>query len=163
MKKPLKNYAFIDSQNINLGVQDLGWKLSWRRFRVLLEEHYGVGQAYVFLGFIQTNQSLYTSLQRAGYVVILKPVSWDAERGKAKGNVDADLVLHAMIEYPNYEKAVIVSSDGDFSCLVEHLREKNKLEAVLSPKRENCSKLLRKAARGQIAFLEQFRSKIEHT
>ncbi len=25
------NYAFIDSQNINLGVKSLGWKLDWLR------------------------------------------------------------------------------------------------------------------------------------
>lgn len=26
MKKPARNYAFIDSQNLNLGIQKLGWK-----------------------------------------------------------------------------------------------------------------------------------------
>lgn len=33
MKKDLTNYAFIDSQNINLGIQELGWKLDWKEFR----------------------------------------------------------------------------------------------------------------------------------
>ena len=37
-----------------------------------------------------------------------------------KGNVDAELVLHAAaIEYKNYSKAVIVTSDGDFACLIK--------------------------------------------
>ena len=48
MKKPTANSAFIDSQNINLGFQALGWKLDWRRFRVYLEEKYAVGKAYLF-------------------------------------------------------------------------------------------------------------------
>ena len=34
----------------------------------------------------------------------------------AKENVDAELVLHAMIEYPNYDRAIIVTGDGDFYC-----------------------------------------------
>ena len=47
--------------------------------------------------------------------------------GKAKGNVDAELVLHTMVEYPNYDKALIVSGDGDFYCLVDYLKGKDKL------------------------------------
>ena len=35
IQKPNK-YAFIDSQNLNLGVRDQGWKLDFRRFRVYL-------------------------------------------------------------------------------------------------------------------------------
>jgi hypothetical protein len=30
MRKPLENYAFIDSQNLNLSMQDLGWKLDYK-------------------------------------------------------------------------------------------------------------------------------------
>ena len=43
--------------------------------------------------------------------------------GKPKGNVDAELVLQAMIDYQDYERAVIVTSDGDFACLVRYLYE----------------------------------------
>jgi len=67
------------------------------------------------------NQQLYTSLQQAGFVLVFKPVLQVKERG-AKGHVNADLVLKAMTEYGNYEKAVIVTSDGDFCSLVETLR-----------------------------------------
>lgn len=31
------NYAFIDSQNLNLGVLALGWKLDFARFRSYLD------------------------------------------------------------------------------------------------------------------------------
>ena len=47
-------------------------------------------------------------------MVIFKEVTYD-NHGKAKGNVDAELVLQAMIDFPDYEKAVIVTSDGDFA------------------------------------------------
>ena len=42
MKKPGNNYAFIDSQNLNLGIQKLGWKLDYRKFRVYLKEKYNI-------------------------------------------------------------------------------------------------------------------------
>jgi uncharacterized LabA/DUF88 family protein len=82
--------------------------------------------------------------------------------GKAKGNVDAELVLQAMIDFDNYERAVIVTSDGDFGCLVRYLYEKGKLERVLSPSRKSCSVLLKRAAREKIDFLEDARKKIEY-
>lgn len=66
------------------------------------------------------NQALYTNLQKDGYILIFKPtLSLPAD--DVKGNVDAELVLHAMIEYQNYDKALIVTGDGDFYCLVDYL------------------------------------------
>jgi len=38
MKNLGNNYAFIDSQNLNLGIQKLGWKLDYKKFRVYLKE-----------------------------------------------------------------------------------------------------------------------------
>lgn len=32
------NYAFIDSQNLNLAIRTLGWKLDFARFRTYLAE-----------------------------------------------------------------------------------------------------------------------------
>lgn len=161
MRKPLKNYAFIDSQNVNLGVQQLGWKLDWGRFRIYLREKYAADTAYLFLGYLPQQQELYRSLQRAGYVVIFKPVLV-TPRGKVKGNVDAELVLQAMIDYDKYDRAVIATSDGDFFCLVNYLYEQGKLEEVLSPARATTSALLKKAARGRIRFLDVLREKLEY-
>ena len=58
--------------------------------------------------------------------------------------MDADLVLHTMIEYPNYDKAIIVSGDGDFHCLIEYLERNDKLLHILIPNPKKYSALLRK-------------------
>lgn len=141
-------YAFIDSQNLNLGVMSQGWKLDFARFRVYLRDKYKVVNAFLFIGYLPTNQKLYTYLQSAGYILIFKPVLEVNIRNnrkvvKIKGNVDAELVLHTMIEYPNFSKAVIVSGDGDFYCLIEYLEDKKKLEKIIVPN-EKYSSLLRK-------------------
>ncbi len=73
MKSKENNYAFIDSQNLNLGVRSQGWFLDFLKFRVYLAEKYGVKVAYLFIGYIQKNQDLYSSLQKCGYVLIFKP------------------------------------------------------------------------------------------
>lgn len=143
MKKILQNnYAFTDSQNLNLAIKDQGWKLDFARFRVYLAEKYGVTKAFLFIGYIEGNSSLYTSLQSAGFICIFKP-TLEYKDGTTKGNCDAELVLHAMIEYPNYDKAIIVTGDGDFYCLVQFLIDKDKLSAVLIPNRFKFSALLK--------------------
>jgi uncharacterized LabA/DUF88 family protein len=161
MKTVEKNFAFIDSQNLNLGIRYLGWKLSYKKFRVYLRETWGVEKAYVFIGYSKDQQELYRSLQESGYVLIFKPML-EYHDGTCKGNVDADLVLRAMIDFKDFEQAVIVTSDGDFYCLVDYLRENNKLATVLSPVREKCSKLLKHAAKEKIYFLDNLRNKLEY-
>ena len=161
MKTSRNNYAFIDSQNLNLGIQKLGWKLDYRRFRVYLEDKYKIGRAYMFIGFVALNQDLYTNLQQAGFILKFKPTVPD-ENGKIKGNIDADLVLQAMIDYPEYNKAVIVSSDGDFYSLTQHLYEKDKLEVVLSPDEKHCSTLLRQSGKEKMWYMNQLREKLEY-
>lgn len=161
MKKTGNNYAFIDSQNLNLGIQKLGWKLSYKKFRIYLQERYSVQKAYVFIGFMSLNQRLYDSLQDAGFILVFKPTVPDPD-GKIKGNVDADLVLRAALERDEYDKAVIVTSDGDFYSLVQHLYEKEKLEVVLSPDIKNCSTLLKRAAKEKIRFMDNLRAKLEY-
>jgi uncharacterized LabA/DUF88 family protein len=156
-----KNYAFIDSQNLNLGIQKLGWKLDYKKFKIYLKEKYNVEKAYMFIGFVSLNQGLYSRLQESGFILNFKPTIPDDER-KIKGNVDADLVLQAMIEWNNYDKAVIISSDGDFFSLVQHLFALNKLETVLSPDERNCSTLLKRAAEYRIRYMYNLEQKLSY-
>lgn len=160
MKKRENNYAFIDSQNVHLGIRELGWKLDWKRFRIYLKEKYGVKVAYMFIGHVEENQELYRSLQKSGYILIFKEVLKNKE-GVIKGNCDAELVLQAMIDYEEYEKAVIVSGDGDFACLVRHLKSKHKLNKVLVPNMGKYSALLKKAAAGEhLDFMNNLKFKL---
>ena len=155
------NYAFIDSQNLNLGIQKLGWKLSYTKFRIYLAEKYHVAKAYMFIGYLPHQSDLYDGLRNAGFILIFKPTVPDGT-GKIKGNVDADLVLHAALKISEYDAALIVTSDGDFYSLVGHLYTVRKLVAVLSPDKKNCSVLLRKSAREKIYFMDNLRAKLEY-
>ncbi|MFC1790073.1 NYN domain-containing protein [Patescibacteria group bacterium] len=173
MKKKKREtiYAFIDSQNLNLGVKNdiyrrkrkiyKGWKLDFARFRVYLKDKYQVSKAYLFIGMKPGNEKLYTYLQESGYILIFKP-TLEVKKEDAvviKGNVDAELVLHTMIQYSSYDRAVIVSGDGDFHCLVEYLEEKQKLGRLLIPNRMAFSSLLWKF-RKYIDYVNVLKSKL---
>lgn len=160
-KNPAENnYAFIDSQNLNLSIREQGWNLSFKRFRIYLQDKYNVSKAFIFIGYMATNESLYTSLQEYGYILIFKP-TLNLPSGKPKGNIDAELVLHTMIEYQNYDKAVIVTGDGDFHCLIEYLKKQGKLRRIIIPNREKFSSLLRKFV-PDITFMNDLREKLEY-
>ncbi|MEK7218062.1 MAG: NYN domain-containing protein [Patescibacteria group bacterium] len=154
-------FVFIDSQNLNLAILDQGWRLDFARFRRYLKDKFKIEKAFLFIGYIPGNEGLYASLQKAGFILIFKPTLEVKREGKliTKGNVDAELVLHAMIEYPNYSKAIIVSGDGDFHCLIEYLEQQKKLLRVLVPNQYKYSALLRKFQR-HIVFLGSLKNKL---
>jgi uncharacterized LabA/DUF88 family protein len=173
-KKAEVKYAFIDSQNLNLSIQNdisnsdgklihQGWKLDFKRFLVYLKDKYSVARAFLFIGFVPGNESLYKALQEYGYILIFKP-TLEFSKGKnkfIKGNVDAELILHTMIELPNFDKAIIVAGDGDYYCLIEYLEKQDKLLHILIPNRHRYSSLLRKYAKFFI-FASDLRGKLEY-
>src|SRR3990167_3666984 len=153
MKKYPIIFAFIDSQNLNLGTSKdvfnkrgrkiyTGWKLDFKKFRVYLSDKFHVSKAFLFIGYIKENERLYNNLKRYGFELIFKPTTKD-NSGKPKGNIDAELVLYSVaIEYKNCDKAVIVSGDGDFLCLHEYLQKKGKLLRIIIPNLKSQSSLL---------------------
>jgi uncharacterized LabA/DUF88 family protein len=188
MSDPAKQpntYAFVDSQNLNLGTQRMGWKLDWRKFRQYLRDKHGVTQAYMFIGYMSENEQLYEYMHELGYLVVLKPTvdvshhessekgsdpdkatptdkapDKDKEKSIVKGNIDADLVLYAMKELPNYEQAIIVSGDGDFFSLAEYLKQQGKLAHILTPNWQYSSLL--KPFDDQIIRLDQMRRQLAY-
>ncbi len=137
------NYAFIDSQNLNLGIRSKGWELDFKRFRIYLNDKYNVKKAFLFLGFVEENIHLYQYFEKIGYTLVFKPTVRYKKDGKytVKGNVDVELVMTVMIEINNFNKAVIISDDGDFHFLIKYLFNKNKLEALLVPNKKYSSLL----------------------
>lgn len=170
MKRKSKIYAFIDSQNLNLGTsKDIyknkrliykGWKLDYKKFRKYLSDKFRVQEAFLFIGYIKQNENLYQRLKSYDYELVFKPTVRSA-MGKPKGNVDAELVLHAAkIQFYEYDKAIIVSGDGDFYCLYEYLEKQKKLFRIIIPNRKSESSLLRRFQQYKV-FLIRDRKEIE--
>ncbi len=123
--------------------------MDWAKFRAFLADNYGVTKAFMFIGYVPEFEDMYVQLHDTGFAVVLKPTfdmtrprPADKPQGpndkkeedkKTKGNIDADLVLWAMKELRSYQKAIIVSGDGDFYSLVEYLAEQKKLLKILTP------------------------------
>lgn len=171
-RKQKNPYAFIDSQNLNLGTQRAGWKMDWRRFRQFLKDKYGVEKAFMFIGYMVENESMYEYMHSLGYLVVLKPTleinhhangdnkDPNKEKGLVKGNVDTEIVLAAMKEINNYSRAIIVSGDGDFYSLAEYLEQRGKLFHIMTPSWQY-STLLKKFEK-YIINLDQYRNMLSY-
>lgn len=171
MKKARRGiaYAFIDSQNLNLGTsKDIykgrkriyeGWKLDFKKFRIYLADKFKVKKAFLFIGYLKKNEKLYKCLKSFGYELVFKPTVSD-QQGNVKGNVDAELVLYAVDLVSVYDKAIIVTGDGDFHCLVEYLLKKRKLGRLLVPNQKRYTKLFLKF-KSHIEFMNNLEGKLK--
>ena len=162
MKKPQNNYAYIDAANLHSATEGLGWKLDYKKFRVLLSEKYGVVNAYIFIGLIDKYAGLYVYLQECGFILVFKEVIYDSNK-KPKGNCDADLVLQVTRDaYENkFSQSIIVSSDGDYAGLVKFLLENKKLSVIISPSLKDKCSILLKRTNAPIVYLNDKRGDIE--
>ena len=157
-------HAFIDAQNVVQATRRLGWDFDLVKLRKYLSDKHGVTEAFYFIGFVQRNQRLYSAIQQAGFVLQFKEVAARPTGVEIKGNVDANLTLHAATTIDDYDKAVLVSADGDFSPLVQFWQSRDKFKCVLSPDEPaQTSRFLKRDASGNISFMPSMRAKLERT
>ena len=149
MKKKLVNYAFIDGQNfyksveaIERELEPLEVQLDLAEFRIYLAEKHAVKTAFYFIGYIPGYKVLYDRLTAQGYELVYKEVAIHDDG--VKGNVDVNLTMESLIRMPEYQKAILVASDGDYACLVEYLQRQGKLDDIIVCSRGGSSYLLRK-------------------
>jgi len=165
------NYAFIDGVNLHLTYENLDWKVDYKKLLDHLRGKYGVVVAHYFLGNTPDSQPISDKLSSYGYNIKLKDPSpyTDEEKvcpycGKMiepksqryKADVDSYMTMQIMFDMDNFDKAVIISSDGDFDEVVKRLVNKDKLRLVFAPCRDGCSKLLKRAAVDKIAYIDDF-------
>jgi uncharacterized LabA/DUF88 family protein len=164
MNEPATNIAYIDNTNLHKGVEAEGFIIDYQKFRTYLAEKHRVRIAYIFIGYVPGNEERYRKFQELGYTLIFKPTLPDGNR-KIKGNCDAELVLQSLRDHyeSDYNQAVLVSSDGDFGCLVQFLQEHSRLKVVLSPRSVGkCSTLIKRLA-PKITFLPDIRHLIKRS
>ena len=129
-------------KNVDVLVNDLA---EWVRFHLILKN------------IAKQTKKLDVLVEASEYGIMM----WNDDG--IKGNCDAELVLQATIDFfeKKYEKATIITSDGDFACLVKFLLKNGSLDHILSPRlNKRCSSLL-KSTKAKITFLPEVKDLIE--
>ena len=153
MNKPLVNYAFIDTQNLHIALSCQNIKIDLKKFRRYLSEKYGVKKAYLFVGYIPQYKYLYRRMEKAGFNLVYKKII-NPHHSNIKGNCDAEMVLQIMIDWEAYQQAVVVTGDGDFYCVIEHLEKHQKIRKILAPSSRSCSALMKLFPKNKLAYIQ---------
>ena len=77
----------------------------------------------------------YKKLEEFGYKLYLRPVKlYEQEDGttKRKANCDVDMTFYLMKEMNNFDRAIVLSGDGDFLCVLKYLQDKGKNVIILA-------------------------------
>ncbi len=160
MKNPTV-YAFIDSQNLHLGIKSLGWKIDYRKFYIYLKEKYKVSNSFIYIGYIKENEHLYRYLKKCGFDLVFKNTKqYGKSRDQVKGNIDVDLTVDVIRKLNQYSDCVFISADGDFCALYDYLiDEKNKRIIIIIPNVHKYSRFLLKY-RTNLKFMNDLKGKI---
>ncbi len=153
----MSDIVYIDGANLHQSSKSWWW-IDYDKFSIWLHDKYKSCKIYMFLWYIAHHTSLYNDLSQQGYRLIFKETL--KIDGKVKGNCDAELVLKAVSDYYEYtaERAILVTWDGDFGCLVEFYKNKLFPIVLLAPSKKNYSYLLKKKNVPTI-FLEEHKFK----
>ena len=154
-----KTRVYIDGANLYRGSKSLEWIFDYKKFYIWLGEHFKTKEIYFFIGFIDEQKDLYEFLENIGYKIIFKKTL--KSKGKIKGNCDAELVLKSVedIIRVSFDSFILVSSDGDFACLLEFAKNEGKEIGVISPSKK-LSYLIRRLY-CETTYLNSLRKKLD--
>ena len=143
-----------------MGIISQGWAVEYSKLFVYLKDKYRTKEIYIFLGYLKKMKKLYSKLESIGYNLVFKEAVVQGEN-KIKANIDVELTIYvSCLFFDQYDKAVVISGDGDFKILYEYLLERNKLLNIIIPNRKKSSRLL-KDFDEHLIYLEHERNKIE--
>ena len=129
----MKTYAFIDASNIIYGARNEGWFIDQRKLIKYLKKKFSVSKAFFYYGEDVGNEKqtkFLKKLKSFGYTLRVKKIKKFARQWKA--NCDVDLTMDMLLMAKEYNKAIVLTGDGDFAPLFTYLISKKKDVVIIS-------------------------------
>lgn len=131
-----RTVVFIDGDNINISGSEHNLKVDFDKLKDQLNTLSPNSEIeFRYYTAINPNSDRDNNFvkrqQKRGYTVITKPISRYADN-TAKGNIDPEMQRDMLELSEQYDTAVILTADGDFTCFVETLKNKQKWVQVMS-------------------------------
>ncbi len=163
---PKRVIIFVDHANIFFNLQKRDIRIDYKKLKEILSKDLHLVGAFVYLGVPDKippeKESFMKYIKKAGYTIQTRPLRvLSAGTTKQKG---IDIFIYKdmveLAEEDAYDKAVLVSGDGDFVDAVKRLKILKKRFEVWSF-RKSLSKLLRKeAGKENIRYIDDILSEV---
>jgi uncharacterized LabA/DUF88 family protein len=164
---------FIDGANLFASTKALNLRIDFNSFHKFFQKRgtYLITANYYTAVYTDAEgnkplMDLLTWLAYNNYTVVQKPAKEfskpDSRQIIIKGNMDIDLAVDALMLSDYYDRAIIVTGDGDFERLVRGLQSKGKRVTVVSTMKSSPPMIaneLRKAA-NEFVDLDEIREHI---
>lgn len=134
--------VFLDGANFFFMQRDgLGWFVDTRKLLSYIGTNFGdISDAFYYIGQDSPpparQKGYLDALAQMGYSVVTKPIKsiYDTKTGaiKRKANLDIEIVLDMFNTIDRYDRAVLISGDGDFERALQQLRARGKAFHVFS-------------------------------
>lgn len=135
--KQLKTYAFIDASNIIYGAKAEGWFIDQKKLFAYLTRKFSTSKIFFYYGKDSKDpkkERFLSKLRQFGFILRVKEIKRFGKRTKA--NCDVDLTMDLLIKIKEYQRAIVLTGDGDFAPLFSYLiGKKKKIIIISSPKR----------------------------
>jgi len=139
--------VFIDVQNVYLCTKSVfqQGKINWAALKESLEEEDAIVTLSAFTSYDPQNsrqQDFMNWLGLNGYRVICKPLKTLPD-GSIKASMDLEMAVEILMQAPSLDEVVLVTGDGDFAVLVDHLCAMGKVVRILGPEKLTSPDLIR--------------------
>ncbi len=136
-------YAFVDASNLTFQSFDQrGWKLDLKALLKYLKERFGASKLFYYAGSDPKNTvqlQLHEKMREWGYEMQLNTVKrFKNQQGELylKADVDSRMTFEIMLHFPHYDRAVVLTGDGDFFWVLQYLlREKSHIWLVANSRK----------------------------
>jgi len=147
-------FVFVDAANLEKSVQDLGWRVNYRKLKVYFRNNTNLRSIRFYsvaFGNAPHNDFL-DSLRAKGYRVVTKPLKIIKDGSEPDGEIrkadfDVEIAVDAMEKLDKYDTMILFSGDSDFDYLVKALRQKGKEVVVFSTKHHIAKEFIRSCDR----------------
>lgn len=151
LKKYIKGKVavFIDAANISKSIEDIGYKINYRKLRSFLKSD---AQLF-YLGYYSVHfdtpkhKEFLKALEAKKYQTITKPLkiiaNYQSKTGIRKANFDVEIAVDAMDLIDKYDTMILFSGDSDFDYLVRRLRQKGKMVIVMATRYHIAKELIK--------------------
>src|SRR4030042_4472145 len=126
-------YGFVDASNIIYGAKAEGWFIDQKKLLDYLKRKFKTRKIFFYFGRDDRNKNqakFLKKLESFGYTLRIKQTKWYGRRQKA--NCDVDLTMDMLLMMDKYDRAVVLTGDGDFLPLFEYLKKQGKEITIIA-------------------------------
>lgn len=145
-------YVFIDAANVFYAQRTLGWRLSYQKLMDYFKKECGQNvKCFVYLAYDENKQAerkFLDMLDINGYILrtkAIKKIRISRELETFKGNLDMELAFEMVELAENYDTAILMSGDSDFSVPIDRIKKLGKRIIVVSTRGRISRELLERA------------------